>query len=382
MRISSICRMFLNLKLSAIFLAVMLFSLFGLSTFAGADDWPMFLKDSSHSSTVERSPSLPLTLKWKFETKGPIYSSPVVVGNTVFIASYDNFLYALDAATAKVKWKFETGGEILSTPAVSEGVIYFGSKDGHLYALAANSGKLKWKFDSGAPIFTSPVTGMGGVYFGTADTYLYAVSIKSGKRIWRAKLKEYTKYGGIYSSPAYNDGAVYIASKNKRFYSYDAETGARNWNISTRSAIYSSPIIDEDMIYITSFDRKIYGYKVSDSTPVFRRSIKEWAYSTPIIYGDSLYLGLKNSDILVLNKKNGKKENVFSLPGAINSTLAIDPDGIIYAGSADGNLYLLKASSGEIIWKYKTGAGIHSSPAIAGGVVYIGSKDGTLYAFE
>ena len=231
-------------------------------------------------------------------------------------------------------------------------------------------------------MLTSPVLGDEFVYFGASDTFLYALDTSDGTRVWRTKLKEHTKYGGIYSSPVYKDGSVYIANKGMKLSSFDAETGARNWVAKTKSAIYSSPVIDGDLIYIASLDRKIYAYEYDGGVPIFRRSIKKMVYSTPTVYGDSIYLGLKSTGILVLDKKNGKKKNAFDLPDEVNSSLVIDSNGVLYAGCADGYMYLLDASSGTVLAKYKTGAGIHSTPAITDGTLYVGSKDGSLYALE
>jgi len=43
--------------------------------------------------------------------------------------------YVLDAESGELKWKFETKGKILSSPAVLDGVVCFTSTDGCLYAL-------------------------------------------------------------------------------------------------------------------------------------------------------------------------------------------------------------------------------------------------------
>lgn len=56
-------------------------------------------------------------------------------------------------------------------------------------------------------------------------------------------------------------------------------------------------------------------------------------------------------------------------------------NGIVYGGSADGNVYALDAQTGSLIWSYKTAqAFVSSPPTVVDGVVYIGS-DG-MYALN
>ena len=60
--------------------------------------------------------------------------------------------------------------------------------------------------------------------------------------------------------------------------------------------------------------------------------------------------------------------------------------GNVYAGSDDGYLYALDASTGQRKWRYKTGGPVRSSPAPTAVnynyLVYAGSDDGTLYAID
>jgi outer membrane protein assembly factor BamB len=105
----------------------------------------------------------------------PMFSSPTIAGNTLYIGSHAGKLIAIDLNTQKPAWTFDTDGSlqngptytkadgspkyeaaftdffyddmvsgvqkmmsvgaVLSTPAVANGVIYFGSTDGNLYAL-------------------------------------------------------------------------------------------------------------------------------------------------------------------------------------------------------------------------------------------------------
>jgi serine/threonine protein kinase len=77
-------------------------------------------------------------LRWRFATGGPVTPSPAVVGGTVYVGSWDNHLYALDAATGALRWRFQTPGAVISSPAVVDGTVYVGSGDGFLYAVGGD----------------------------------------------------------------------------------------------------------------------------------------------------------------------------------------------------------------------------------------------------
>ena len=52
------------------------------------------------------------SLKWKFNTKGKIFSSPAVVNGIAYIGSEDHNLYAIDIKTGKQVWVFTTEGTV------------------------------------------------------------------------------------------------------------------------------------------------------------------------------------------------------------------------------------------------------------------------------
>ena len=57
-------------------------------------------------------------------------------------------------------------------------------------------------------------------------------------------------------------------------------------------------------------------------------------------------------------------------------------DGVVYAGSSNGNLYALEAASGELPWRYDTDSAINFSPIATGPLVYMRVTDGYVYAIR
>ncbi|KPJ68608.1 hypothetical protein AMJ44_06085 [candidate division WOR-1 bacterium DG_54_3] len=128
-------------------------------------------------------------LKWKFKAEASIYSSPaikvenpanggddkvfLVADSLVYIGSNDYFMYAVNQSTGKLRWKFETRGIIHSSPIAVGDRLFFGSYDGNLYALDRFSGKLLWKYKTKGMISSSPAYSDGKIYIASEDGYLY-----------------------------------------------------------------------------------------------------------------------------------------------------------------------------------------------------------------
>jgi outer membrane protein assembly factor BamB len=55
-------------------------------------------------------------------------------------------------------------------------------------------------------------------------------------------------------------------------------------------------------------------------------------------------------------------------------------DGVVYVGSADGDLYAVDLETGQERWRFAAAERVRSSPTVAGATVYFGSWDGHVYA--
>jgi hypothetical protein len=96
----------------------------------------------------------------------------------VYVGSWDDKVYALNAATGALKWSYTTGGEVRSSPAVANGVVYVGSDDFNVYALSASTGTLLWMGTTGDGVYnSSPVVADGRLYIGSNDDAVHAYAL-------------------------------------------------------------------------------------------------------------------------------------------------------------------------------------------------------------
>jgi outer membrane protein assembly factor BamB len=65
---------------------------------------------------------------------------------------------------------------------------------------------------------------------------------------------------------------------------------------------------------------------------------------------------------------------IFSSPAVLG--------GVVYVGSLDTNFYAIDAESGAERWRFRTDGPIRSSPAVVDGTVYFYSRDGLVYALQ
>jgi len=338
-------------------------------------DWPMFRYDLGRSgTTVSRGPKKGARRLWRYRTGDDIFSSPAVAEGVVYIGSYDDNLYALDAKSGKLLWKYETGDHVCPSAAVAEGVVYIGSYDDNLYALDATSGKLLWKYKTGDDVCSSAAVAEGVVYIGSYDDNLYALDAKSGKLLWR-----YRTGDDVRSSPAVAEGVVYVGSCDNSLYALDAKSGKLLWEYRTGDDVLSSPALAEGVVYIGSYDDSLYALDAKSGKLLWKYETRDDLFSSPAVAEGIVYVGSCDDNLYALDAKSGKllwkyetRDDIFSSPALA--------EGIVYVGSCDDNLYALVAKSGKLVWRYRTGADVFSSPAVAEGVVYVGSYDNRTYA--
>jgi alcohol dehydrogenase (cytochrome c) len=162
-----------------------------------------------YSSLSEITPAnvSQLRLRWVHQpTFNDLFeSTPLVVGDTIFVTIPPATVVALNAKTGEVIWEYERPlpvdlpietGRVNRGLAILDNSLFFGSVDGYLTAINANTGKVKWQTRvakssdgyslTGAPLIVnhSVVTGVAGGDFG-ARGFLAAYDVMTGQQQWK-----------------------------------------------------------------------------------------------------------------------------------------------------------------------------------------------------
>ena len=371
-------------------------------------DTATFRFDNKHTG-VAPGPAGPALdgLRWKFGTKGPVRSSPVLAAGLVIFGSGDGNLYALEAGSGRERWRQALGGAVASAPAVSGGLVVATARERVVSAVDLETGRPRWRFETDKDLpfewewdfwLSSPTISGKNVYVGSGDGNLYALELSTGRKLW-----QFPTGGRVRSTPAVDGGVVYVGSMDGKLYALDAATGRSIWTFETegvridqqeagfdRRSIVSSPAVSGDLVFVGSRDARLYavdrktgrerwrfGHKIDsmEGTPEF-----SWVLGSPALSDGLVLTGSSDGHFFnAIEAGPGKEVWRFKTPENVLSSGAL-AGGQVFFGCEDGHLFALDAKSGVERWRFRTGAAVVSSPAVSGGVVYFGSDDGFFYA--
>lgn len=175
------------------------------------NDWPthggsLANRHFSPLLQIDRGNVHELVPVWIHSTgiEGAFETTPVVVGNTMYVTTAGGRVLALNAATGTELWEYQPqpATVTLCCGPVNHGVavygqsVYVGSLDAKLVALDARTGRPVWERQladpaAGYSVTMAPLAADGRVYVGVAGErygirgFLAAFDAASGEEIWR-----------------------------------------------------------------------------------------------------------------------------------------------------------------------------------------------------
>jgi outer membrane protein assembly factor BamB len=361
--------------------------------------------------------SLVPELAWEFGTDGQVISSPVPVGNMLFVTSYDGRLYALagegegdvqgdgypvfkadttgtnavgsDGPSRDVEenWSFSTHGRVIQTPVVSDGDVFFGSEDNYIYSVSAETGEENWRFDAGRVVAgASPAIVDGTVYVPTGNStemnengVLYALDSETGDEIWATEFE-----GGLGAAPVVDDGRLYTGCQDNSYYALDAETGEEVWSFEGDNVFCGSrAALMDGVVYAGCEDHSMYALNAGDGSLVWEFETDDLIVSSPVATEDAVYFGSNDDHLYGVDRETGEEMWRMKTENSAFSSPAYR-DGIVYVGCVGGEVYAVNGQTGEVVWRIRLEQvySINSSPVVTEDMVYFGTEQGFVYGIR
>ena len=209
------------------------------------------------------------TEKWSFpnssdqdDFKG-FYATPLVVGNNIFIASYDGLVTALDVRTGRPTWPkvADIDASVVATPLVSGLFMYLATEDGEIVVLDAENGaEVQRLLERDGRIWSSPITRGQQLYIGKLDgRELVALDRLDGSIQWSQNIGS-----AISADLAFAGDLIIAGSLDGHMRAFDSMApGAERWSYATTGWVVAAPLVSGAVIYGATLNGQVFSLEGS-----------------------------------------------------------------------------------------------------------------------
>ena len=318
---------------------------------------------------------------WSDALGVPLHATPSVVGTHLWIGTaVSGRMIRVNSDTGAVQCRVSLGtgidfaSPVIAKPPGGVTTLYVGVQDngavqGPMMAISDATCKVEWKRNpyrvfsgSWSPdAYGVNAKGIPLVIFGSGDPdcAIYALNARTGATLWRVKslvggLADFGT-GAAISPPGRNGfahGMAYVPGKDRILYAIDLTTGALKWHFNYGAAT---------------------GANFAGGRSTAALAGRSVVFGTPV--------GVAAVDAITGKKIWLSEDAGPSDTEVLSSPLVTGPAGhqVVVYGDLKGYIEVSSLATGQVLYKYKTGGYVISSPADSAGNLLIGSSDGFLY---
>jgi outer membrane protein assembly factor BamB len=194
-------------------------------------------------------------------------SKPALRNGILYVGFSDGSLVALSAKTGSVQWELQLNRskrfrDIDATPVVDGDNIYVAGYDDKLYCVSADKGEIIWRIDGGG---YSAVTVVGDkLLYPTTSGEVMALKKSNGEKIWSFPVSE-----GIATQVKVMKGIAVFGESQGRLQFLDINTGKLIGGMEPGRGILSAPQVDEknNRVYFISGEANLYAIEAAWQKP-------------------------------------------------------------------------------------------------------------------
>lgn len=379
----------------------------------GDSDWPWWRGPNQDGVATGKLPptnwSEIKNVVWKIQVPGRGHSSPIVVGDHVFLTTADEdaetmSLICYNRQDGKEKWatKVHSGGfmhthpensHASATPACDgERVFTAFMVQGGIWVSAVDlQGEFVWQkkvgvfrskhgFGSSPVLFKSlviiPADNLGG-------SYLVALDRESGKVEWLKNRPADASFGTPIVATL-SDRDQLLLHGLKEVNSYDPVTGEVLWEcLGPWTTVANTPAISENHVFVSGgYPRS--GTMCIRADGVGNVSVKKVAWekrevkfyvSSPLVLDGKLYGVTDRGEAMCMDARTGNEIWTQRLQMKFRASPIAIGDYVFFAGTRGETVVVKAGSQFEPVARNELDEGCMASPVICGGRLYLRTKD-------
>ena len=324
--------------------------------------------------------------------KGLYKLQPVISGTTIYAASADGEVKAINRDNGKVLWKADLDTSLSGGVGHYDDALFLGSSDGSVLKISASGGELLWSTRLQGEVLAPPQGDGRVVVAQTYDGKLQGLDFDSGEKLWTydSNVPVLTIRGT--NTPILNNNMVYVGFANGRVLAFNAETGAVLWEVRVaisqgRSEIERIVDVDGTMalvgseLYAASYQGRVVAIDVSSGRKIWQKDVSSFSgvsqgFGNVYVTDENGTLSayLRNGQGLRWEQPAlGYRE--LSRPTPVSSYVAV--------ADLEGIVHLVSQVDGEFVGRVKAGGGGARADMLAdGNLLYVFNNDGKLIAYE
>ena len=280
-------------------------------------------------------------------TAGPTYKDGILV-----LGTNNGELISIDSMTGEILWTTTISSEILAPVAIRNDQIFVRSVDGNLAAFLSSNGSLQWTANHNVPRLslrgtTSPEVFANAVLSGFDDGKVSAYDLVDGALLWETML---TPPGGRTEIEKVNDidapmiivgNELYVGSYQGALAALALESGDIIWL--AEASIYAGMAVDEDAVFVSESDGSVMALSRFTGREIWKKDNLLNRYpSAPVIIGDSIIIGDLEGYLHWLDKESGETQQRISIGSDKISSVPLVMEDTIIVQTDGGNLVSVK----------------------------------------
>jgi outer membrane protein assembly factor BamB len=302
----------------------------------------------------------------------------------VIVASLSGRINAL-SVDGRSRWSVDLGERIYSSPLALGDRLFVGVDKGKLVSLDARSGAVRFRLDVDGDADTAPVPLPGGDLVFTAGRTIHAIS-PDGTVRWRHRLRR-----KIFASPAVGAGVIVVGDQGGTVTGLGFD-GAVRWSVEVGGDADAAPAIgDEGRVFVGTDGGEVLALAADNGAIQWRTAVSGFVRGPLAVARDGSVLASTYGPapaVVSLDPERGGVRWRFGVRGTgakefgIHGAPVEDPTGSLLFGAQDDQLYCLD-SAGHLRWKLAFAGDVDATVILAGGgFVFVGCDDGRLHALR